>query len=101
MSRTRSTVWRWAGAAAGALAIGAGVEVARRRRGIAARRGAGDATPLGSLRSAPHTVVTPDGVPLHCEVDEPSDPDAETAVTVVFVHGYALTLDCWHFQRAG
>ncbi|MEC9051335.1 MAG: alpha/beta hydrolase [Actinomycetota bacterium] len=101
MSRTRSTVWRWAGAAAGALAIGAGVEVARRRRGIAARRGAGDATPLGSLRSAPHTVVTPDGVPLHCEVDEPSEPDAETTVTVVFVHGYALTLDCWHFQRAG
>lgn len=92
--------WRVAGAALGVAAVGAGVEVARRRRAVAARRGAGDAAPLGSLRSAPRTVVTPDGVPLHVEVDE--RPDGRPGdLTVVFVHGYALSLDCWHFQRAG
>lgn len=98
----RSRAWRWAGAAAGALAVGAGFEVARRRRVLSARKGAGDTTPLGSLRSAPRTVVTPDGVPLHAEVDE-RDPDERSGsgLTVVFVHGYALNLDCWHFQRAG
>jgi pimeloyl-ACP methyl ester carboxylesterase len=42
-------------------------------------------------------VSTEDGVALHVEVDEP-DGEA-TGPTVVFVHGYALNLDCWHFQR--
>jgi pimeloyl-ACP methyl ester carboxylesterase len=37
-----------------------------------------------------------DGVRLHVEVDEP--PGGGRA-TVVFVHGYSLNLDCWHFQR--
>ena len=27
-------------------------------------------------------------------------PRPHTELTVVFVHGYALNLDCWHFQRA-
>ena len=43
---------------------------------------------------------------LHAEVDE-ADPDvaagapgASVEPTLVFVHGYALNLDCWHFQRA-
>jgi pimeloyl-ACP methyl ester carboxylesterase len=48
---------------------------------------------------------------LHVEVDE-YVPSGETGrrragksapppLTLVFVHGYALNLDCWHFQRAG
>jgi pimeloyl-ACP methyl ester carboxylesterase len=97
-------------AGAGAVAVaGTAVEVARRRR-VIARRGAGDVTPLGSLHSPPQTVVADDGVPLHVEVDEHT-PDkaggrrrtasAVPALTVVFCHGYALNLDCWHFQRAG
>jgi pimeloyl-ACP methyl ester carboxylesterase len=86
------------------------VEVARRKR-VIARRGAGDRTPLGSLHSPPLTVVAGDGVPLHVEVDEvvPARsgerrraPGAgQPPLTVVFCHGYALNLDCWHFQRAG
>lgn len=105
MSRNRR-VWRGVGAALGVAAVGAGVGVARRRRVIAARTGAGDVTPFGSFRSAPRTVVTPDGVPLHAEVDERSTTgkgpaDKAPELTVVFVHGYALNLDCWHFQRAG
>jgi pimeloyl-ACP methyl ester carboxylesterase len=41
-------------------------------------------------------------VPLHVEVDE-LDPDLRqpaSPLTVVFCHGYALNMDCWHFQRA-
>ena len=53
---------------------------------------------LGSLRGEPHVVVS-DGVPLHVEVDEP-DPDMPAGLpTIVFSHGYALTLDSWHYQR--
>jgi pimeloyl-ACP methyl ester carboxylesterase len=102
----RGRLWQAAGAAAGVLALGAGFEVARRRRVVAARTGAGDLSPFGSLRSSPRTVVTPDGVPLHVEVDEREEPadgprQKGPELTVVFVHGYALNLDCWHFQRAG
>jgi pimeloyl-ACP methyl ester carboxylesterase len=99
-----------AAGAAGVAVAGTAVEVARRRR-VIARRGAGDRAPLGSLRSSPLTVVASDGVPLHVEVDEyvPSVDQgrrrtgkaAPPALTVVFVHGYALNLDCWHFQRSG
>jgi pimeloyl-ACP methyl ester carboxylesterase len=85
------------GAAAGALGLGvagAAVDVSRRRRAIGRR--SGDETPFGSLRAKPVTVVADDGVPLHVEVDELAD----SPLTVVFIHGYALNLDCWHFQRA-
>jgi pimeloyl-ACP methyl ester carboxylesterase len=91
------------GAAAGAVglaAAGAALDVTRRSRAI--RRRSGDAAPFGSLHSQPVTVVADDGVPLHVEVDE-LDPDLAgpaTPLTVLFSHGYALNLDCWHFQRA-
>jgi pimeloyl-ACP methyl ester carboxylesterase len=83
--------------AAGIAATGAAVRVAQRRRTIARRRG--DGAPFGTLHSPAHTVIADDGVPLHVEVDEPAQPTS-TPVTVVFIHGYALNLDCWHFQRA-
>lgn len=92
MSLTRKVLGATAGAV-GLAAAGTAVGVARRRRSIA-RRDA-DGTEFGSLRAAPTTLVASDGVPLHVEVD-----DAESAYTVVFCHGYALNLDCWHFQRA-
>ena len=94
---------------AGMAVAGTAVEVARRRR-VIARRGAGELTPFGSLHSSPITVVARDGVPLHVEVDEYAPAGgsgrrrtgaAEPALTLVFCHGYALNLDCWHFQRAG
>ena len=109
MTLARRIVGMAAGAAGVAVA-GTAVEVARRRR-VIARRGAGDRAPLGSLRSAPRTVVASDGVPLHVEVDEyvssgeagrrRAGKSAAPPLTVVFVHGYALNLDCWHFQRSG
>jgi pimeloyl-ACP methyl ester carboxylesterase len=48
-----------------------------------------------SLRSDGPHVITPDGVVLHTEVEA----GAADAVTLLFVHGYGLNLDCWHFQR--
>lgn len=103
-----------AGSLAGALGLAAGtaaVGIVRQQRQISRR--AGESIPFRSLRSEPVTVVADDGVTLHVEVDEPEAPAATGAmdrllrrtpaaprVTVVFVHGYCLNLDCWHFQRA-
>lgn len=103
-----------AGSLAGALGLAAGtaaVGIVRQQRQISHR--AGESIPFGSLRSEPVTVVADDGVTLHVEVDELEAPAATGAmdrllrrthaaprVTVVFVHGYCLNLDCWHFQRA-
>jgi pimeloyl-ACP methyl ester carboxylesterase len=60
------------------------------------------------LRSDPVAVTCDDGVVLHAEIDELA-PYADSSagkrrrrrddVTLVFAHGYALNLDCWHFQR--
>lgn len=93
-----------AGAAVGVAAAGTALRVAQ-RRAVIARRGAGDETEFKSLRSAPITVVADDGVPLHVEIDEYAGTGRRRAaktpeMTVVFIHGYSLTLDSWHFQRA-
>ena len=82
------------GAAAG---VAAGLSVERRVARTRRAAGAGAAR-LGSLRSRPLTVAADDGVRLHAEVDEARTGSDEP--TLVFVHGYALNLDCWHFQRA-
>lgn len=99
------------GGAVGIAAAGSAVSILRDQRSIGRR--AGDEVPFGSLRSEPITVVAEDGVPLHVEVDEVAPADEQGGrhrrprtrprtepVTVVFVHGYCLNLDCWHFQRA-
>jgi pimeloyl-ACP methyl ester carboxylesterase len=93
------------GLAAGAVAAAAAGTAYRlvRRRRVIGRRGAGDRTDFGSLRSAPISVVTDDGVDLHVEIDEYAAAKGDgnaPELTVVFVHGYSLTLDSWHFQRA-
>jgi pimeloyl-ACP methyl ester carboxylesterase len=88
-------------------ALTTGVLVDRRigRRLVAEAR-VGDADELGSLRGEVHTVRTDDGIELHAEVDERAPYAGERAgagseeLTLVFVHGFALNLDCWHFQRA-
>jgi len=53
---------------------------------------------LGTLHSPPIRVEADDGTLLHVEVDELPD-GAQSPVTVVFSHGYALSLDSWHYQR--
>lgn len=103
MSLARRVLGATAGAA-GIAAAGTAVRIAQRHR-VIAHRGVGDHTPFGSLRSPSLRVVADDGVDLHVEVDEPDEhggaPAADDDLTVVFVHGYSLNLDCWHFQRAG
>lgn len=89
-----------AGLAAAGIAVGA-AGVAQRSRVIASR-GAGEEVVFGSLHSPALNVITDDGIDLHAEIDEADGGAmAEAALTVIFVHGYSLNLDCWHFQRAG
>lgn len=107
MSARRSLLYAAGGlgaAAAAALATGVVVE----RRVVTARRaGAAAADRLGALRSTPVQVVADDGVVLHAEIDEVAPYVGSGGgkrrrrddVTMIFVHGYALNLDCWHFQR--
>jgi pimeloyl-ACP methyl ester carboxylesterase len=84
----------FAALAAGGIALGIELE----RRIIAkriTRTSQANLAEFFSLRSDGPDVTTPDGVVLHTEVDESGDAD----LTLVYVHGYALNLDCWHFQR--
>jgi pimeloyl-ACP methyl ester carboxylesterase len=102
----RRRIARLAAAGGGAVvaAVAAGLVV--ERRVVRARKaGATESDRLGGLRSPEVPVTTQDGLRLHAEVDEVAPYDegpvrnATGEATLVFVHGYALNLDCWHFQR--
>jgi pimeloyl-ACP methyl ester carboxylesterase len=116
-----------AGAAAGVAIERATVGRGMRRR---ARLALDTAGPYGALRGTPGRVTAEDGTELYYEVDEaepapaPVDPPSAEgapksrrgwkrggrrrrraapeppALTVVFSHGYCLSQDSWHFQRA-
>ncbi|MEV6394174.1 alpha/beta hydrolase [Streptomyces sp. NPDC051907] len=107
-----------AGAAIGVIAAGAAAGVALERltvgRGMRKKaRLALDASgPYGALRGMPGRALADDGTELYYESDE-VEPDsggprrrrlfgrkAPAPVTVVFSHGYCLSQDSWHFQRA-
>lgn len=89
-----------AGAAVGVIAAAAAAAVLAERR-LAGRGRAPTGEAFGSLRGSPHTVKGDDDLGLHAEVEEPTDPGhLNESPNLVFVHGYALNLDCWHFQRA-
>jgi pimeloyl-ACP methyl ester carboxylesterase len=51
--------------------------------------------PFGSLHTEGIDVVASDGVVLHVEIDG----DANLPLTVVFVHGFSLSMDAYYFQR--
>ncbi|MEU6679225.1 alpha/beta hydrolase [Streptomyces sp. NPDC046925] len=108
-----------AGAAIGVVAAGAAAGVAIERltvgRGMRKKaRLALDASgPYGSLRGMPGQAYADDGTVLSYEVDEVEQDAAQAPrrrrlfgrkapapVTVVFSHGYCLSQDSWHFQRA-
>jgi pimeloyl-ACP methyl ester carboxylesterase len=109
-----------AGVAIGVVAAGAAAGVAIERltvgRGMRAKaRLALDSTgPYGALRGMPGQAYADDGTELYYEIDD-VEPDgggtaprrrrlfgrkAPAPVTVVFCHGYCLSQDSWHFQRA-
>lgn len=87
-----------------ALTVGAvatGFELERRVIGSVLgknRKPALEREPFFTLRAPGPRVVTHDGVELHVEVDQP-DPGVTPGVTIVMVHGYVLSLHCWHFIR--
>ncbi len=106
MSRRRSLSYAAGGLGTAALAALATGVVVERRVVKARKAGAVRAERLGALHSDAVEVTCDDGVVLHAEVDEIAPySDSRGArrraddVTLVFVHGYALNLDCWHFQR--
>lgn len=87
--------------------VAAGFELERRIVGRGLRGVEGPSEGFFTLRSDGPPVATTDGLRLHTEIDELADHrpgDAAATVypelTVVLVHGYALNLDCFHFQRA-
>jgi pimeloyl-ACP methyl ester carboxylesterase len=92
-----------AGVAVLAAAVGATAGLAAERVvvGRRLRRGdtAGGRMGLGQLRGAARVVTCGDGVQLHVEVEEAHRAAPWKDLTVVFVHGYALNQDCFHYQR--
>ncbi len=89
------------GAAVGVIAAGAAAGVAVERQLIgrrASQRAQLEAEPFGSVRGTPHVFRADDGVELYVETDDVGEGD-QPRLTVIFAHGYALNLDCWHFQR--
>jgi len=104
MGTRRSLAYAAGGLGAAAVAAVATGVVVERRVVRARRAGAAEADRLGTLRSEPVEITCDDGVVLHAEIDE-LQPYAvgkrrtRGETTLVFVHGYALNLDCWHFQR--
>ncbi|NED75154.1 alpha/beta fold hydrolase [Streptomyces sp. SID9944] len=110
-----------AGAAIGVVAAGAAATVAIERMTVGrnirrkARLALDSVGPYGTLRGTPGTAYADDGTELYYEVDD-IDPEAAAdlgprrrrlfgrkapaPVTVVFSHGYCLSQDSWHFQRA-
>jgi pimeloyl-ACP methyl ester carboxylesterase len=91
---TAGAVLATLGAAGAGLAVGAGAEriaVGRARR----RPDPCASEPLSSRHSAGQIVSADDGVGLWVEQD--GDPAA--TLTVVLVHGYGVSMDCWHYQR--
>ncbi|MFE9398127.1 alpha/beta fold hydrolase [Streptomyces flavidovirens] len=109
-----------AGAAIGVVAAGAAAGVALERltvgRGMRRKaRLALDASgPYGALRGMPGQALADDGTEIYYEVDEVEADGASSGprrrrlfgrknpapVTVVFSHGFCLSQDSWHFQRA-
>jgi pimeloyl-ACP methyl ester carboxylesterase len=65
-----------------------------------------DGEDYGDLHTPATVVTADDGVDLHVEVEEPAAEHAAAIargerppLTVVLSHGYAHSMDAWHFQR--
>jgi len=90
-------------AAAGATAT-AGVVADRLARALQTAKALDSLDTYEEEASAEIVVIADDGVPLHVEVDEPVGRpegirDGAAVPTVVFSHGYTLSLRAWVFQR--
>jgi pimeloyl-ACP methyl ester carboxylesterase len=83
------------GTAVGLAVAGAAIAVTRRRHEPVAEPG----EVLGALSPDRTTsVITEDGIELVVEEVDPAD-GGKPELTMVFVHGFALSRRAWHFQR--
>lgn len=91
-----------------AAGVGAAIGLAAERAAIGRALPAdADGEDYAGLRAPVQVVTADDGTPLHVEVDEPDGAEPasrrgrrrEQPLTLVFSHGYALTMDSWHYQR--
>ncbi|SEF08568.1 alpha/beta fold hydrolase [Jiangella alba] len=92
--RTAGLIGAWVGVASAGAAVGFAAERYVMGRSLKKDDPYAD-EPFGSLRGTSHTVTTDDGVDLDVEVDD----GPAGAPTLMFCHGFALTMDAWHFQR--
>ncbi|MGW7479464.1 alpha/beta fold hydrolase [Nonomuraea muscovyensis] len=87
-----------AGAIVGAASAGVAAAALAKRYAVGRIRLRPDADadePFGELGGRRRTFTTSDGVELNVELDGPDD----APLTIVFCHGYCLSLESWHFQR--
>lgn len=96
------------GAGLAVAGVGAAIGVAAERASLGRpllpfSRTPSDGEDYGGLRTGARVVEADDGTCLHVEIEEPPGQGRghrdDEPVTLVFSHGYALSLDSWHFQR--
>jgi pimeloyl-ACP methyl ester carboxylesterase len=92
------------GLAAAGTTAAAGVVADRLARALQTAKALDSVDDYEHEATAQVVVLADDGVPLHVEIDEPDGlPEGRTnsalVPTVVFCHGYTLSLRCWVFQR--
>lgn len=69
-----------------------------RRPDALAPRPTKEPSELGTLRGESRFITTRTGTRIFVDIDEP-DTVTDDTLTVIMCHGYALSLDSWHFQR--
>jgi pimeloyl-ACP methyl ester carboxylesterase len=93
--KTSQRVAAVVGGALGLAATGTAVAITAARR----QRARATEEPLGRLEpDRVRSVVADDGVAISVEEVDPAA-GGKPELTVVYVHGFALSRRCWHFQR--
>ena len=103
-SRRRTLTGIGLGLAAAGTTAAVGVVADRLARALQTAKALDSVDTYEEVPTAQVLVIADDGVPLHVEIDEPGGVAAGTAndagaLTVVFSHGYTLSLRSWVFQR--
>lgn len=92
MARRAST--RLAATAGAFVAAGVAAKVLNDQQAKRRRLKRGEDVEFGSVHSATRSVVSADGSRINVEID-----DADSGLTIVFVHGILCSIDNWHYQR--
>src|SRR5690349_6079237 len=92
MARRAST--RLAATAGAFVAAGVAAKVLNDQQAKRRRLKRGEDVEFGSVHSATRAVVSADGSRINVEID-----DADSGLTIAFVHGILCSFDNWHHQR--